>query len=68
MDRVSGLDAFLIVGVAALGWELRLLGSVKIRKRTRHHISILELNWVGHRLKQPPPHDFKSLLGAGRPP
>ena len=68
MDGIRRLDAFFVIAVAALGRELRLIGPVEIRECARHHVAVLELRCIGHRLEQAPPHNLEALLGTGRPP
>ena len=43
VDRIGRLDAFLVVGVAALGRELLVLRPVEIGEGPRHHVAVLEL-------------------------
>ena len=43
MDRVGRLDALLVVAVAALGRELRLLRAIEIGEGARGHVALLEL-------------------------
>ena len=68
MDRVRRTKALLVVGVAALGGELLLLRAVQIRKRPRHHVTVLEQCWIGQGLEEPPAHDLEPLLRACGPP
>src|SRR5689334_12889852 len=67
MDRVRRLDATLVAGVATLRWKLLMLRLIRICKSACGDIALLKL--IGaHRLKQSPPNDLKSFLGARGPP
>jgi len=68
VDRVRCLDALLVVGVGALRRKLLVLHPVEVGERPRHHVPVLEVRRVGHRLEQPPPHDLETLLGGRRMP
>ena len=45
VDRVGGLDALLILGLAALRRELGLLRAVQLGEGSRHHVAVLD--WAG---------------------
>jgi hypothetical protein len=45
-----------------------MLRSIEIGKRARDHVSLLELFRSGQGLKQPAPHNLKSLFGSCRSP
>ena len=68
VDGIGRLDPLLVVGVAALGWKLLVLGPVELRERAGHDVPVLELRRIGERLEQPSSDDLETLFGACRPP
>ena len=67
MNGVCHLDPAFVVGFAALGRKLLLLGAIQLDEGAGHSIAGHELV-AGERLEQPPAHDLKALVGTGGPP
>ena len=68
MDGVSGLEAALVVGGAALGGKLHPLLPVQLPEGAGRQVALLEGVRPYQRLEQPTAHDLEALLGAGRLP
>ena len=64
VDRIRGLDAFLVVATATLGRELGALCVIEVRERPRGHVTLFEGVGSGERLKQTPPHDLETFFGS----
>ena len=67
MDGISHLDPAFVVGFAAFGGKLLLLGAVQLDEGAGHGVAGDELI-AGERLEQPPADDLETLVGTGRPP
>ena len=68
VDRIRGLDAFLVVAASTLGRELGTLRVIEVRERARGHVTLFEGVGSGERLEQAPPHDLEAFLGSRRTP
>src|SRR5690349_681147 len=67
MNRVGGLNPFLVIGGTALRRKLRSLHVVELGETARRQITVLELV-ARNRLEEPSTDDLKTLLGRRRPP
>ena len=68
VDGVGGLDALLVVGVAALGRELRLLSAVELGEGAGDDIAVPEVRRVGEGLEEAAADDLEALFGGCGPP
>jgi hypothetical protein len=68
MDWVRGLEPKLVIRIAAFGRKLLAFLAIKIKEFPGHRIAGDELRLLNKRLEEAPAHNFKTFLGAGRPP
>src|SRR5262245_32745942 len=68
VDWEGGLEALLVVCVAALRRKLRALRAVEVGEGSRGHITLLERLGPCGWFEQPSPHDFEAFIGRSRCP
>ena len=68
VNRVSCLEALLVVRIAAVGREFLLLRAVKLHEGFGGRVAGDEQLRVRNGLEEPTPDNLETFLGAGRPP
>src|SRR5437879_8935017 len=68
MNRICRFQARFVIAVATLWRKLRVLRPIKIGKRPRYNIALLEIFRPCKWLEQSSAHNLEALLGCGGSP